>query len=256
MNSPRLTTVSSRSEVSASPSGEGDRTSTISLVQAPASVRPPRAESGCCGHTAAQLETGIALSSGPMLAITENALRYVRERKEKLGLPVKGMRVKALPRSPLRAEFALSFVPAEEPESPTDLIQSAEGLDIHIGLESTPYLEGATIDYVFKLIGSELKVLAPLRKLDTPDGRIAAKIQEVLDEEVNPSLATHGGGAVMIDFKDGVVFLELTGGCQGCSQAGATMKDGIETSIRERIPEVQEVRDITKHANGMNPYFQ
>lgn len=191
-----------------------------------------------------------------MLAITEHALRYVCERREELGLPVKGMRVRAIPRSPLRADFAMSFVPAEEPESPTDIVQSTDGLDIHVSLESAPYLEGATIDYVFKLIGSELKVLAPLRKLDTPDGRIAARIQQVLDEEVNPSLATHGGGAVMIDFKGGVAFLELTGGCQGCSQAGSTMKDGIETFIREQIPEVHEVRDITMHANGTNPYFQ
>jgi Fe/S biogenesis protein NfuA len=59
----------------------------------------------------------------------------------------------------------------------------------------------------------------------------------------------------LIDFKDGIVFLELTGGCQGCSMAGATMKDGIETSLRESVPEVREVRDVTKHANGRNPYF-
>jgi Fe/S biogenesis protein NfuA len=95
-----------------------------------------------------------------------------------------------------------------------------------------------------------------LRKLDTPEGRIAAKIQQVLDEEVNPSLATHGGGATLIDFKDGIVFLELTGGCQGCKMAGATLKDGIETSIRKGVPEVQEILDVTEHANGRNPYYQ
>jgi Fe/S biogenesis protein NfuA len=176
--------------------------------------------------------------------------------RERLGLPVKGITVRAIPRSPLRADFAMSFVPAEEPESPTAFIQSTDGLDIYIAPESAPYLEGATIDFVFKLIGSELKVLAPLRKLDTPDGRMAAKIQQVLAEQVNPSLAMHGGAAALIDVMDGIAFLELTGGCQGCSMADATLKNGIEKSIRESVPEVQEVRDVTEHANGRNPYFQ
>lgn len=196
------------------------------------------------------------MSSAPSITITENALKYIAEMRERLGLPVKGIRVRAIPRSPLRADFAMSFVPAEEPESPTTFIQSTDGLDIHIAPESAPYLEGATIDFVFTLIGSELKVLGPLRKLDTPDGRMAAKIQQVLTEQVNPSLAMHGGAAALIDVVDGIAFLELTGGCQGCSMADATLKNAIEKSIRERVPEVEAVRDVTEHANGRNPYFQ
>lgn len=191
-----------------------------------------------------------------MITIAETALKKIVELKERLEAPIKGLRVKAIPRSPLRADFSMRFVPEEEPESPTDSIQSFDGINLYIAPESAPYLEGATIDFVFTLIGSDLKVKAPLRKLDTPEGRVAAKIQQVLDEEVNPSLATHGGGAILIDFKDGIVFLELTGGCQGCSMAGATLKDGIETSIRASVPEVQEVQDVTRHANGRNPYFQ
>lgn len=191
-----------------------------------------------------------------MLTLTETALKKIVQSKQKMELPVKGLRIMANPISPLRASFSLRFEPAEEHESPTDVIVPFEGIDLYIAADSVPYLEGAIVDYVFSLISSEFKVDAPLRKLDTPEGHIATRIQEVLDDEVSPSLATHGGGAVLIDFKDGIVFLELTGGCQGCSMAGATMKDGIETSIRTRVPEVQEVRDITKHAKGSNPYFQ
>jgi Fe/S biogenesis protein NfuA len=176
--------------------------------------------------------------------------------RENLGLPVKGLRVIVTPRSPLRADFAMRFVPAEEPESPTDVIQSFDALDLYIASESASYLEGATIDFVFRLIGSELKVLAPLRTLDTPDGYIAPKIQQILAEQVNPSLAMHGGSVALIDVIDGIAFLELTGGCQGCSMADSTMKQGIEASIRQGVPEVREVRDVTNHANGRNPYFQ
>lgn len=190
-----------------------------------------------------------------MITLTEIALQKIVEMKERLEVPVKGLRVTAFPRSPLRADYLLRFVPAEEPDSTTDSIHTFNGINIYIDSDSAPFLEGATLDFVFSLVKSEFKVDAPLRKLDTPEGHIATRIQQVLDEEINPSLATHGGGSKLIDFKEGIVFLELTGGCQGCSMAGATMKDGIETSLRQSIPEVQEVRDITKHANGKNPFF-
>ena len=201
-------------------------------------------------------ETITITPRAPSVTITKFALRRILELRERLELPVKGIRVNAIPRSPLRADFSMRFVPAEEPDSPTDSIQSVDGINLYIAPDSAPYLEGATIDFVFRIIGSELTVVAPPRKQDTPEGRIAAKIQQVLEEDVNPSLATHGGEAMLIDFKDGIVFLELTGGCQGCSMAGATLKDGIEISIRERVPEVREARDVTRHADGRHPYFQ
>lgn len=217
---------------------------------------PPsaRSESTGSGPTLGLPPTRTSVPSAPSITITEIALSKIVEAKAKLGLPVKGLRVMARPRSPLRAGFSLRFVPAEEAESATDSIHAFAGVDLYVASDTAPYLDGATIDFVFSLAGSEFKVEAPLRKLDTPDGRLAAKIQQLLDDEINPSLATHGGGAVLIDVRDGIVFLELTGGCQGCSMAGATLKDGIETSIRGRFPEVREVRDVTKHADGLNPY--
>lgn len=208
------------------------------------------------GETTDQPKTAESFRGDSMITITETALKKIVELKERLKAPVKGLRVRAIPRSPMRAEFSVRFVPEEEPGFPMDSIQSFNGIDLYIAPDSAPYLEGATIDFVFSLLGSEFKVETPLRKLDTPEGRIATKIQHVLDEEVNPSLAMHGGGAILIDFKDGIAFLELTGGCKGCSMASATLKDGVETSIRQSVPEVQEVRDVTRHANGRNPYFQ
>jgi Fe/S biogenesis protein NfuA len=230
--------------------------STIHLMQTLNPTRPARPESTVCCPTTGQPETARSFPTGPTITVTETALEKIIESKERLGLPVKGLRVRAIPRSPMRAGFAMRFVPAEEPESPTDSIQSFDGINLYIAPDSAPYLEGATIDFVVRLIGSELEVEAPLRKLDTPEGRIAARIQQVLDEDVNPSLATHGGGVTLIDFKEGTVFLELTGGCQGCSMVGATLKDGIETSIRKNVPEVLEIRDVTNHANGRNPFHQ
>lgn len=221
---------------------------------------PPHSESTAFGHGPGQPETGMTLPAGPMITVTESALKWIFESRERLKLPVKGVRVTATPRSPLRADFSLRFVPAEEPDSTTDSIQSVDGLDLYITPESAPWLDGAIIDLVFKFplfqIGGELKVLAPLRTLDTADGRMAARIQQVLAEQVNPSLDAHGGSAALIDVREGIAFLELTGGCQGCSQANSTMKQSIEASIRQSVPEVREVRDVTNHAEGRNPYFQ
>lgn len=214
---------------------------------------PTPSESAGHSDTPRQPEIG---SIFPAISITPAARDRIVELRRKLGLPVKGIRVKAIPRSQMRAEFSLSFVPAEEAESPTDAIQSFDDIDLYIAADSAPYLEGAIIDFVIRIIGSELIVAAPIRKLDTPEGHIAAKVQGVLEEAVNPSLAAHGGSALLIDFMDGVVSLELTGGCQGCSMADSTMKQGIETSILQAVPEVRRIRDVTNHAIGIAPYFK
>ena len=224
-------------------------------MQTQYSTRPARPESTGRGRAPRHAGPGNSCPGTPRITITENALKYIRDQRESLGLPVKGLRVNAIPRSALRSDYRIRFVPAEEPESPEDFILAFDGIKLYIAADSGPYLEGATIEFVFRLIGSELKVRVPFRN-DTTEGRVASKIQQVLDEVVNPSLGTHGGGAELIDFQDGVVFLELTGGCQGCSMADSTMKQGIEKSIREGVPEVREVRDVTQHANGRNPYFQ
>jgi len=88
------------------------------------------------------------------------------------------------------------------------------------------------------------------------EDEIRARVQDLLDKEVNPALGGHGGFAELINVRGNSVFLRLGGGCQGCSSAKMTLKLGIEKVIRERIPEVGEVLDITDHASGHNPYYQ
>jgi len=137
---------------------------TVTSTRAELGAGPRRSESTVCGQTLGQPETGKSATSAPTITITEFALRRIFELRERLGLPVKGLRVNAIPRSPLRADFSLRFVPAEEPESPTDSIQSVDGINVYIAPDSAPYLEGATIDFVFRIIGSELTVVAPPRR--------------------------------------------------------------------------------------------
>jgi Fe/S biogenesis protein NfuA len=190
-----------------------------------------------------------------MITITETARQKIAKLKEEFKEPVRGVRVSAIPRSPMRASFKMNFVTEREPELSKDIVHSMDDIDVYIDPDTVPYLEGASIDYVFTLFSRGFTVQAPPRKLDTPEGALAERIQKVLDGQINPGLAFHGGGAILIDVKGANAFIEMTGGCQGCSQAGSTMKDGVAAVIKEQVPEIQEVFDVTEHANGRNPYF-
>ena len=88
-----------------------------------------------------------------------------------------------------------------------------------------------------------------------PSDVIRERVQEVLDTDVNPSVAGHGGVIRLIDVKDNVVYLQMGGGCQGCGQANVTLKFGIETAIRAAVDGVGDILDVTDHASGRNPYY-
>jgi len=89
-----------------------------------------------------------------------------------------------------------------------------------------------------------------------PEAEIRDRVQKLLEREINPALGMHGGWVELIDVKKNAVYLRLGGGCQGCGAADMTLKQGIEKSIREMIPEVGEILDTTDHAAGRNPYYQ
>jgi len=78
----------------------------------------------------------------------------------------------------------------------------------------------------------------------------------LLEQSINPSLASHGGFATLVGVDDkNNVYVTMGGGCQGCSASAATLKEGIQRSIKEQIPEVVEVIDATDHASGENPFY-
>ncbi len=88
------------------------------------------------------------------------------------------------------------------------------------------------------------------------DEALRDRVQSLLDIEVNPSVASHGGYIEIIDVKDAKAFIKMSGGCQGCGAADVTLKQGVEKIILEKVPEVVAVLDTTDHASGSNPYYQ
>jgi Fe-S cluster biogenesis protein NfuA len=93
----------------------------------------------------------------------------------------------------------------------------------------------------------------PKPGLETPEGKA---IRELLEEQVNPAVAAHGGHISLIDVQDDTAYIRLEGGCQGCGMADVTLKQGVATEIRRVAPGITKVLDVTDHAGGTNPYYQ
>ncbi len=88
------------------------------------------------------------------------------------------------------------------------------------------------------------------------DNGVKEKVKKIIDEAINPAVASHGGFVEVLDVKDNVVYLKLGGGCQGCGMVNVTLKQGIETTLKEELPQIAGVIDQTDHAGGSNPFYQ
>ncbi len=88
-------------------------------------------------------------------------------------------------------------------------------------------------------------------------GPLAQRVVAVLEQAVNPSIASHGGRAdlVALNEEDGTAYLRLSGGCQGCAMSQMTLRQGIETALLEEVPELTRVLDVTDHGSGENPFY-
>jgi Fe-S cluster biogenesis protein NfuA len=95
-----------------------------------------------------------------------------------------------------------------------------------------------------------------LAKQAAADAAARTKLEQVFETQVNPAVASHGGMVELVDYKNGVVYVRMAGGCQGCASSQATLKMGIERLVREAVPEVVDIVDVTNHSAGANPYYR
>jgi NFU1 iron-sulfur cluster scaffold homolog, mitochondrial len=87
------------------------------------------------------------------------------------------------------------------------------------------------------------------------DEEIRLKVSDLIEKQINPAVASHGGYVELVDVKKNNIYLQLGGGCQGCGMANVTLRQGIEKMIRQYIPQVGGVLDVTDHASGTNPFY-
>ena len=224
------------------------------------------------------------MENQPLLAISPAALERARGFRSGLANSVEvGLSVRVTGSANGEYSCALSLDPISLAGS-DDLVQHAEDLVIVVDAGSAEKLRGATIDWLedpprsgFIVVNPNkprpaftLPVLPMSLPADpggasrTPpapppgnlDSELARRVSAVLERDVNPSIAAHGGHAELVAIDGAIAYLRLGGGCQGCGMATVTLSQGIEVAITEAVPEIEAIVDVTDHASGRNPYFE
>jgi|TARA_R110001583_G_scaffold163887_1_gene316369 Fe/S biogenesis protein NfuA len=192
------------------------------------------------------------------IEITPSAEEYLAELLEKQN--VEGMAVRIFITQPgtKYAETCLAYCRPEEINK-NDLLQAMDTLLVYVDTLSTPYLEEAIIDFAKDRMGGQLTIKAPNAKMPkvNADSPLNERINYLLYTEINPGLASHGGEVSLVEITaEMVAVLKFGGGCQGCSAVEMTLKDGVETTLLEKIPELTGVKDDTDHTVTENAYFK
>jgi Fe/S biogenesis protein NfuA len=162
--------------------------------------------------------------------------------------------------SPVAPSFDLTLVGLAEQAADEQKVDGG-GFTVLVKSADSELLEGATVDYVERVNESGFEVRPAGAKRPgskaprIPTGPIADRVRSVLETQVNPAIAAHGGMISLVDVEETDVYVEMSGGCQGCALSRMTLKQGVERMLREAVPELTAVHDVTDHASGDNPYL-
>lgn len=196
------------------------------------------------------------------ITITEPAQGYLRELLAKQNSDGIGVRIFVENPGTPRAECCMAYATVGENQE-DDIRLEYEGFPAYIELKSAPYLEDAVIDYNKDRMGGQLTFKAPKSKVPSlgPDASLEERINFVLFNEINPGLAAHNGNVSLLEVYDDeehgkTAVLKFGGGCQGCSAVDMTLKQGVETTLKAQIPELQRVTDSTDHSVRENAYYK
>jgi Fe/S biogenesis protein NfuA len=191
-----------------------------------------------------------------MLTITESAQDYLVELLAKQDDAL-GVRVFINQPGTPRAETCIAYCRDGDVKE-EDVEQKYGKLTAWLDARSVPFLEDSLVDYAADRMGGQLTIKAPNAKMPRVDDSspIEDRINYVLYNEVNPALAAHGGEVSLVEVtEDNYAVLQFGGGCQGCSAVDVTLKDGVERTLLEQLPQLQGVRDMTDHTDRSNAYF-
>ena len=190
--------------------------------------------------------------------ITNSAQEYLAELLEKQN--VEGIAVRIFitqPGTPY-AETCLAYCRPGE-EEPSDVLLELEKINVFLDKNSLAFLEEAVVDFNADRMGGQLTIKAPNAKMPkvNADSPLEDRINYVLYSEINPGLAAHGGEIKLVELTEQqYAVLAFGGGCQGCAAVDLTLKDGVEKTLMERIPELAGIRDVTDHSDTTNAYYR
>ena len=160
--------------------------------------------------------------------------------------------------------YEMAFMRTED-AGPGDVVEDHDGLPLIVPAGDAENLRGALLTTSRDLLNPGLTIENPngpspqiLGDGEAPElsGSVAEQAVQVMDEVINPAIASHGGFGEIVAVEESTVYIRLGGGCVGCGMANVTLSQGIEATLRQMVPEIEKVVDVTDHASGENPYYE
>ena len=192
------------------------------------------------------------------IKITKSAEKYLDDLLDNQGEDTIGIKIFVTEPGSPRAETCIAYAKQEEDLSGYT-VKTGFKFSLYLEEISLKFIEDAKVDYSPDKFGGNLTIKAPNAKLPqiASDGSIEEKINYVLYSEINPGLAAHGGEVLLVKVVDEkTAVLQFGGGCQGCGMVDLTLKDGVERTLLEKIPELNKILDVTDHSYRENAYYK
>ena len=189
--------------------------------------------------------------------LSDSAQEYLKGLLEKQEDDVVGIRIFINDPGTPRAETCIAYA-RQDDIGEENIVREYAGFTAYFDEKSWSYLEEAKVDYAADRMGGQLTIKAPNSKMPkvSDDSPLEDRINYLLYTEVNPSLAAHGGEVSLMQVDDeNYAVLRFGGGCQGCGAVEMTLKDGVEKTLMENLPELAGVKDMTDHSDKSNAYY-
>ena len=185
-----------------------------------------------------------------MLYFTETAREKLDEFAASSDEPSLALKIAIIGRGENGFQYDLQLVPSADAEDGDDIFE-VDRWTVIIAEKSAPYMDNVTLGFKEKLMGGGFH-------FDNPNSlwqdELSNRVQQIIDEQINPGISSHGGTITLVDVKEGNAIVSFGGGCKGCSAVDITLKNGVEKIIKDQIPEIITISDITDHAAGENPF--
>ena len=187
----------------------------------------------------------------PSLRLSERAAARIRTFRERQGHPEGWISIAPAGLEGERLTYSFALVESGELKDDEVLVRGDQDISFVAPKVISRHVIGASVD------ADPHSGALSLETSYNPDADpLAQAVQQLLDQEINPAVAAHGGYIGLLDIADGVAYVQMGGGCQGCGLAEVTLSQGVRTTILERFAELHDVVDTTDHAQGANPYYQ
>ena len=189
----------------------------------------------------------------PHVQFSDGATEKLSEIIENHANPVAGLRLQISGRKEGRFQHLLSLV-EDGAEREGDLAVESSGIRVYVEPIDASYLDGLEIDFYKDEDGHEgleFKNPNPIWR----DPR-EFQLQDLFDQQINPQIAGHGGVLSLMGVHGRTAYVQFGGGCVGCGMLSVTLKQGVEKTVREHLPDIEEIVDVTDHDSGKNPYYK